>query len=569
MHILLYVPDNQVTSNFVPQLWPFILKRLTPPGHRVTIIDGNAVRYTAAELVDFIRRSQVDLVGMGFMTRMAQKAYTMATAIRESTGVPIVMGGPHVTEVPDEPLGRTGGPRYADAVVLGEADDTWPIVVSDAATKRLGEIYRPGIVDGQDVKPTLQNYPVVPWDEMDLALFDLMRFVPGAAKKLLKKAGVGFERAYVIPVESGRGCPYGCEFCTVTGFFGDQIRFRDNANVIGELKRLKALSEKAKALVMVFFIDDNFAINRPRTKALLRAMIAEDVCLPWIAQISINLLEDEELVELAAASGCRWIFIGLESLDPASLKVARKDFNKPAKYASVLENLARHDLYAITSFIYGMESDCPGVSQRTVREIDSWPPGLPVFGLLTPYPATPLYDRLKSEGRLTRPEHWLDFRAFKTAFVPKNLTADEAEAEVRHSWAACYGPAAFRRAHRWLRENEKPFGPQLMHFVTRAFFRGIYFSQKSRRAWLTLLAQNVPTILSLGVSGFRTWWRRRGGRAMPAQVASGDAWIQRTVPRLNGEVVLEGDGTHADAIGRLPGAGSLPEPERTSDRGAA
>ena len=105
MHILLYVPDNQVTNNFIPQLWPFVLQRLTPREHRVTIIDGNALHYEADELVNFILQNKVDLVGMGFMTRMAQKAYRMAAAIRQATTVPIVMGGPHVTEVPDEPLG--------------------------------------------------------------------------------------------------------------------------------------------------------------------------------------------------------------------------------------------------------------------------------------------------------------------------------------------------------------------------------------------------------------------------------------------------------------------------------
>src|SRR5947208_8502120 len=178
MHILLYVPDNQVTNNFVPQLWPFVLKQLTPKEHQVTIIDGNAKHYTEQELVQFILQNGVDLVGMGFMTRMAQKAYRMAAAIRRATDVPIVMGGPHVTEVPDEPLGLTGHPKYADAVVLGEADDTWPFVVRDMAEGQLRQVYQPAQVDGKDVKPSLKNYLPVAWDEIDLSLFNLMRFVP-------------------------------------------------------------------------------------------------------------------------------------------------------------------------------------------------------------------------------------------------------------------------------------------------------------------------------------------------------------------------------------------------------
>jgi len=501
MHILLYVPDNQVTNNFVPQLWPFVLQRLTPREHRVTIIDGNALHYEAGELVNFILQNKVDLVGMGFMTRMAQKAYRMAAAIREATTVPIVMGGPHVTEVPDEPLGLTGHPQYADAVVLGEADDTWDQVLNDAALGQLKMRYQPATIAGKDVKPSLQNYPIVAWDQIDLTLFNLMRFVPGAAKRFLKRIGLAYDNVYVIPVESGRGCPYGCEFCTVTGFFGDSIRFRSNENVIEELLRLKAAARRNNALVSVFFIDDNFAINRKRTKSLLREMIQNDACLPWIAQISMNLLRDEELVQLIAESGGRWIFMGLESMDPNSLKVANKEFNKPEEYGAILNTLARYDLYAITSFIYGMEADQQGVSKKTVQEIDAWPPGLPVFGLLTPYPATPLYDRLQAEGRLTRPEHWLDFQAFKTAFVPKGISPEEAENEVHHSWSHCYEPPALRRAQRWLRAHHKPFGQQLTHFIARLLFRGIYFPQMSRWTWIKLLAQNMHTLGSLAYCG--------------------------------------------------------------------
>jgi len=509
MHILLYVPDNQITNNFVPQLWPFVLQSLTPQNHRVSIIDGNAQHYGAQELVDFILQNNVDLVGMGFMTRMAQEAYRMATAIRHATQVPIVMGGPHVTELPDEPLGLTGHPRYADAVVLGEADDTWPLVVDDAARGQLQPVYQPAQIHGKDVKPTLKNYPSVAWDEIDLSLFNLMRFVPATAKKLLKRVGVDYDEVYVVPVESGRGCPYGCEFCTVTGFFGDDIRFRDNENVIEELLRLKVLAQRRNASVSVFFVDDNFAINRKRTKSLLRDMIARDACLPWIAQISMNLLRDEELVQLIAASGGRWIFMGLESIDHDSLKVARKEFNRPDEYAAILNLLAKHGLYAITSFIFGMDGDRVGISNKTYQQVDAWPPGLPVFGALTPYPATPLYDRLRSEGRLTRPEHWLDFKAFKAAFVPKGLSADEVEGEVRLAWRHCYDPAAFRRAQGWLRDNQKTYGHQVMHFVARLLFRGIYFSQMTRWAWIKLLTRNSRLIGSLVWQGFQAQRRRR------------------------------------------------------------
>src|ERR1043166_6426861 len=131
MKILLYNPDNGVTRNFMPQLWMFLLQALTPPGHEVLLIDGNARAMNEEELVRFVREQDVRLVGIGAMTRMIAKAYRMADAIR-AAGVPVVMGGPHVTEVPDEALGQDGGPRHCDAVALGEADETWPQIVKDA-----------------------------------------------------------------------------------------------------------------------------------------------------------------------------------------------------------------------------------------------------------------------------------------------------------------------------------------------------------------------------------------------------------------------------------------------------
>jgi radical SAM superfamily enzyme YgiQ (UPF0313 family) len=509
LHILLYVPDNQITDNFLPHLWPFLLRSLTPAPHRVTIIDGNVVKWNERQIVDFVRTQRVDLVGMGFMTRMAQKAYRVAAAIRAETQVPIVMGGPHVSALPEEPLGTNGHPRYADSVVVGEADQLWPIVLSDVASGRLERIYRAAETEGVKSKPSLVDYPAVQWDQVDLQLFNLMRCVPGPIHRLLKAMSVPFEKAYLIPVESGRGCPYGCDFCTVTGFFGHEIRFRSNESVIQELLLLKSIAKRDQALVMVFFIDDNLAINRKRTKALLREMIDRGACLPWVGQISINLLQDKELVELIAASGGRWIFAGLESMEPDSLQAVHKQFNKPAKYRSVLETLAQHNVYAITSFIVGLEGDRPGMAGRIASETADWPPGLPVFGLLTPYPATPLYDRLLAEGRLTRPEHWLDFQPFQTTFTPKHLSPAQAQDEMRAAWKKAYGPLAFWRTQRWLKRNKKTFEPQLMLFVSRLLFRGIYFPQMTAWKWARLLGSNLFTIVSLVKSGFQTAWRAR------------------------------------------------------------
>ncbi|HEX8184474.1 MAG TPA: cobalamin-dependent protein, partial [Blastocatellia bacterium] len=243
MKIVLYNPDNGVTRNFMPHLWMFLLQALTPPGHEVILIDGNARAMSEEELVQFVREQGVQLVGIGAMTRMIAKAYRMADALR-AAGVLVVMGGPHVTEVPDEALGRDGGPRHTDAVALGEADETWPLIVNDAARGELKDIYQPETDDkGNDRKPSLQPYPIIPWEKLDLDQFSL---IPRFLRPLMKHLGPGWRTFHIFPMETGRGCPYGCEFCTVTGFFGDSIRFRTNESVVEELLRLKARALKER-----------------------------------------------------------------------------------------------------------------------------------------------------------------------------------------------------------------------------------------------------------------------------------------------------------------------------------
>src|ERR1051326_6994621 len=178
MNILLYSPDNGVTRNFMPHLWMFLLKALTPVEHKVFLIVGNAQPMTEAEIANFVRDNDIRLVGISAMTRMAARAYKMADAIR-SAGAKVVFGGPHVTEVPDEPLGRRGEPRHADAIALGEADYTWPRIVEDAAAGRLQEVYEPVDDSGHEIKPSLADYPLIPWETLDLEQFNLIRKLPG------------------------------------------------------------------------------------------------------------------------------------------------------------------------------------------------------------------------------------------------------------------------------------------------------------------------------------------------------------------------------------------------------
>ena len=496
MKILLYNPDNGVTRNFMPHLWMFLLQALTPPEHEVILIDGNAQPLDEAGIAQYVLDYKIDLVGIGAMTRMIAKAYRMADAVR-AVGVKVVMGGPHVTELADEALGRDGGPRHADAVALGEADETWPRIVADAASGTLKDIYAPVDDFDQERKPTLQHYPEIPWNNLNLSQFNLL---PKLLHPFLKRIGAGWGTFRIIPMESGRGCPYGCEFCTVTGFFGDSIRFRTNESVVNELLLLKARAKKEGGQIAVFFIDDNFAINPKRTKSLLRDIIAAGAQVHWVAQISANLLRDEELVDLISASGGKWIFIGMESIDPTNLADVKKGFNKPGEYASVLERLAQRNVFAITSFIFGMDNDTPGVAERTLKEIRTWPPGLPIFGLMTPLPATPLYKRLEAAGRLTRPKHWQEFIPFAMAHTPLRMSIEEAHTEVRLGWSAAYSPQAIEHAVDSL--NYKALGYRINILIARLCFRGIYFPQMGRFAWLKSIIENRHIIYKLIKQGF-------------------------------------------------------------------
>jgi hypothetical protein len=191
----------------------------------------------------------------------------------------------------------------------------------------------------------------------------------------------------------------------------------------------------------------------------------------------------------------------MESIDPANLADVNKGFNKPGEYAAVLARLAQRNVYAITSFIFGMDNDTPGVAERTLKEIRTWPPGLPIFGLLTPLPATPLYKRLEAAGRLTRPKHWQEFIPFAMAHTPLKMTIDEAHAEVRIGWENAYSPQAIEKAVDSL--NHEPLGYRINILISRLCFRGIYFPQMGRFAWVKTVFENRRTILKLIRQGLK------------------------------------------------------------------
>ena len=190
----------------------------------------------------------------------------------------------------------------------------------------------------------------------------------------------------------------------------------------------------------------------------------------------------------------------MESIDPANLKDVNKGFNKPGEYATVLERLAKRNVYAITSFIFGMDNDTVGVGERTLAQVRTWPPGLPIFGLLTPLPGTPLLKRLDDAGRLTRRKHWQEFIPFAMAHTPLKMSTEEAHAEVRYGWSKAYSGEAIAQAVDSL--DDQPLGYRVNIFLARICFRGIYFPMLGKFAWLKVINENRITIFKLVTEAF-------------------------------------------------------------------
>jgi hypothetical protein len=164
-----------------------------------------------------------------------------------------------------------------------------------------------------------------------------------------------------------------------------------------------------------------------------------------------------------------------------------------------------------------MDNDTPGVAERTLQQVRTWPPGLPIFGLLTPLPATPLYKRLEATGRLTRPRHWQDFVPFTMAHTPLKMTIEEAHAEVNYGWAQAYSPEALSQAVAAL--DDEHVGDRINIFLARLCFRGIYFPMMTKSSWLRVILENRRTILRLIKQGVFRWMRPRN----PASQDSLDA----------------------------------------------
>lgn len=326
-----------------------------------------------------------DLVAISVETYTAKRAYQIATDFRKR-GVPVAMGGFHATLCPDEVA------QYADAVVCGEAEALWPRVVDDARHGKLERCYRQ---TGRTSLATLKP---------ERSIFRGKSYLP-----------IGL-------VEAGRGCHFKCDFCAVQTVFNSTQTRRPIDAIIAEIASLR--NERK----LFFFVDDNITSNLAEAKEFFRALAA--LGIRWVSQSSINAAHDEEFLELLVRSGCQGVLIGFESLNPANLKDMNKAFNTMrGGFDMALANLRRHKIRVYGTFIFGYDRDTPECFQDTVRFARDQALYIAAFNHLTPFPGTPLYRRLESEGRLLYEKWWLDdhYSYNRIPFQPRSMSPEMLE----------------------------------------------------------------------------------------------------------------------------------------------
>ncbi|MBC7187648.1 MAG: B12-binding domain-containing radical SAM protein [Calditrichaeota bacterium] len=358
--------------------------------------------------VDWQEVASADLVGISTVTSTAPRAYAIAERVR-NLGIPVVLGGPHVTYMPEEAL------AHADYVMLGEAESSFPVLLEAVAGKRnLDEV--PKLVYLRDGRPYTTTVPAPPvvMDEIPFPDFSLVR---SKGKKVAGKR--------IIPVQTSRGCPFDCSFCSVTGMFGRKYRFRSTENVIAELRRYNQPGN------FVFFYDDNFAANPAHTRRLLEAMIAEGFKFRWSTQVRADITRDEDLVRLMRRAGCHTVFVGFETVNPASL-AATKKHQTVAEMEEATRVFRRHRINVHGMFILGLDHDTFASVKETVRFAKKHQLASAQFLILTPLPGSRCYEELRAEGRITFND-WSLYDAHHVVFEPRGFSL--IELQMAQIWA--------------------------------------------------------------------------------------------------------------------------------------
>ncbi len=365
--------DQYVESWKMEPLSMTALAGLTAPEHEVAFYDDRV------ELIPY--DDPTDLVAISTETYTARRSYQIAAEYRRR-GVRVLIGGYHATLVPDETA------QFCDSILMGEAEAVWGDVVADAARG--------------DLKPRYQatGRPNLDGLTPDRSILEGKKYMP-----------LGL-------VESGRGCKFGCDFCSISAFYERSYVYRPPADVAAEIA--------ATGRKLIFLVDDNVVADFDRAKALCRELAPLNIY--WISQGTLNVARDPELLRELQRSGCIGLLIGFESLDPENLKAMNKSFNQfEGGFGGALEKIRDHGIKVYATFVFGYDHDTPQLFEDTLEFAMEQKFFVAAFNHLQPFPGTPLYARMEQEGRLLYDRWWLEpgVRFGNVIFRPKNMEPDE------------------------------------------------------------------------------------------------------------------------------------------------
>jgi radical SAM superfamily enzyme YgiQ (UPF0313 family) len=388
-------------------------------------------------LADWIaKHGRPEVVGISTITATVKRGYAIADECR-ARGIPVVLGGAHVTFMPDEAL------EHAELVVRGEGEGAMNALL-DLWREGYVETPHPGYADvpnlsWKDAAGRIRHNAMAPWiSDLDALPTPDFSLADGTADCVIG-------RRRTVMVQTSRGCPFDCSFCSVTGMFGRKFRYRSVASVLEELRRYDRPDH------FVFFCDDNFTANPRRARELVEAMITERFQFQWSTQVRADLARDPELVRLMKRAGCHTVFIGFESVNPQSLAEMKKS-QSVADIVQAIEVVQGAGIHIHGMFVFGFEGDTWDTVEATVAFARERKLTSVQLLILTPLPGSQLYHRLCAEGRITSFD-WELYDTHHVVYRPAGFTPYELQQAQIHGHTQLYALSEGLRklvAGRWV-----------------------------------------------------------------------------------------------------------------------
>ena len=404
-----FVDRSRVIAS-LPSLGLLTLAGMTPPDIDIEYLDVPDLREVEGLPGEF------DVVAISSFTAQIREAYELADRYR-AAGTTVVLGGLHVTALPDE------AKQHADAIVMGEGEPAWPGLIEDLRHKRLRRRY--------DSRERPFNMAASPVPRFDLLSQD---------------------RYNRMTVQTARGCPHRCEFCAASMRLSPFYRLKPVENVIAEIRYIKQLQPEP----FIEFADDNTFVNKQHGKALMRALQKEHV--KWFTETDISVADDEELLQMMRDAGCVQVLIGLESATQRGVTGVEQRSDWKARrfhdYMAAIDRIQGHGISVNGCFVLGMDNDGPESFENVVHFVRDSSLYDVQITILTAFPGTPLYERLKSEGRLLDATAWHLCTLFDVNFRPKRMSASFLESRFRWLVENIYNQELTDLRHRKFRERQ-------------------------------------------------------------------------------------------------------------------